>query len=506
MFRSVLSATLQGLQVEFVQVEADVSNGLPMFHMVGYLSSEVKEAAERVRMAIHNSKFSLPPKKVVINLSPANMRKRGTVFDMAIGVAVLAALEDIPEDKLESIVFVGELSLDGSVKGIQGVLPIVLEAKKKGYKKCIIPRENQAEGNLVPGIQVIGVSNLREVYEYIDRGEWVQSKEHRKERSWSSSGNEDFSDIRGQHFVKRAVEVAVAGGHNLLMTGPPGAGKTAIAKRIPGILPPLTMEESLELTKIYSIVGKVEKDTPLMERRPFREVNASITKSGLLGGGVYPGPGEISLAHKGVLFLDEIAEFPRHIMEGLRKPLEEREIRIVRERGEYRFPADFLLVAAMNPCPCGNYPNLNKCTCTATQIQQYRGKLSRPFLERIDISVEVPKVLYQNLAEDKKEESSEQIRRRIIKARDIQRDRYFHTGIHTNASLGIKEIEKYCALHTSEQELMRQAYETLGLSARTYHKVLVVARTIADLDGKEKIEGKHLREALSYRLVEKYEV
>lgn len=506
MFRSVLSATLQGLQVEFVQVEADVSNGLPMFHMVGYLSSEVKEAAERVRMAIHNSDFTLPPKKVVINLSPANMRKRGTVFDLAIGIAVLAAFGDISEGKLSDTIFVGELSLDGKIKGIQGILPIVLAAQKQGYKKCVIPRENQSEGNLVQGIQVIGVSNLREAYEYIGEGVWKFEKEQNVHTIPKVQYSEDFADIKGQHFVKRAVEVAVAGGHNLLMTGPPGAGKTAIAKRIPSILPPLTMEESLELTMIYSIVGKLPGDSPLKVERPFREVNASITRTGLLGGGIYPGPGEISLAHKGVLFLDEIAEFPRYIMESLRKPLEEREMRIVRERGEYCFPADFLLIAAMNPCPCGNYPDLNKCTCTAPQIQNYRGKLSRPFLERIDLSVEVPKVQYQDLAVETKEETSGEIRERILQARTIQKERYETLGIQTNARLGIKDIEKYCILNSKEQKMMEQAYEILGLSARTYHKTLAVARTIADLDGKEQIDGRHLREALSYRMVEKHEV
>lgn len=502
MFSTVLSATLQGLRVEFVQVEADVSNGLPMFHLVGYLSSEVKEAGERVRAAIRNSDFVLPPKKVVVNLSPANLRKKGTIFDLAIAVAVLTALEEIPEQKVADTLFAGELSLDGSVKSVQGILPIVLAAHKQGYKRCIIPKANQREGELVNGIQVIGVANLREVYEYI-KGERKYCDTTPISLPLTKQPHyDDFADIRGQHLVKRAVEIAVAGGHNILMLGPPGAGKTAIAKRIPSILPPLTMEESIELTMIYSIIGEVEEEHPLKVVRPFREVNSSITQVGLLGGGLYPGPGEISLAHKGVLFLDEIAEFPRGIMESLRRPLEDRAIKIIREKGEYIFPAEFLLVAAMNPCPCGNYPDLNKCTCTTTQIQSYLGKLSQPFLDRIDLCVEVPKVQYTDLTEEAKEEPSEAIRERIVKARILQKERYADMETQTNARLDMKHIDQYCMLQPEERQIMQQAYERLNLSARTYHKVLTVARTVADLEGKEHIEGKHLREALSYRMID----
>lgn len=504
MFSTVLSATLQGLRVEFVQVEADVSNGLPMFQLVGYLSSEVKEAGERVRAAIRNSDFVLPPKKVIINLSPANMRKKGTIFDLAIAVAVLTALGAIPEERSESTLFAGELSLDGAVKKIPGVLPIVMEAQKKGCRRCIVPRENQREGELVEGIQVIGVDSLKEVCAIL-RGEkkTEQSKEYACLQILQRSQNyPDFSDIRGQHLVKRAVEIAVAGGHNLLMIGPPGTGKTAIAKRIPSILPPLTIEESIELTKIYSVIGEIEEECPLKTERPFREVNSSVTQVGLLGGGISPRPGEISLAHKGVLFLDEIAEFPRSVMESLRRPLEDHAMKLIREKGEYIFPAEFLLVAAMNPCPCGNYPDLNKCTCTTAKRQSYLGKLSQPFLDRIDICVEVPKVQYSDLAEVGCEESSETIRERIMKARDIQNKRYAHIGVHTNAGLSMKNMEQYCALLPTEQDMMQRAYERMNLSARTYHKVLAVARTIADLAGKEQIEGKHLREALGYRTID----
>lgn len=504
MFSTVLSATLKGLCVEFVDVEADVSNGIPVFHMVGYLSSEVREAGERVRTAIRNSDFFLPAKKVVVNLSPANMRKRGTVFDLAIATAVLISLDMIPQKNLKDTLLVGELSLDGSVKKVSGVLPMVLAAKKRGCKRCVVPKENQKEGELVEGIQVIGVSNLKNACAIL-KGEILTEESGLQEKIHylHKQGEEtlDYAEIHGQHLVKRAVEVAVAGNHNLLMLGPPGSGKTAIAKRIPSILPPLTPEESIELTMIYSVMGQLDQDQPLKITRPFREVHQSVTRTALLGGGTFPRPGEITLANKGVLFLDEIAEFQRPVLEMLRQPLEEKKIKIIREKGEYEFPAEFLLVAAMNPCPCGNYPDMNRCTCTGSQIQTYLGKLSHPLLDRIDICVEAEKVSYSVLSEVEKEESSESIQKRVIQAREMQKERYRGKDFQTNSQLSIRDVEKYCSLREEEQAIMEQAFEQFDLTARMYHKILCVARTIADLEGKEEIEAKHLREALSYRTI-----
>ena len=504
MVSTVLSATLRGLCVEFIRVEADTSNGLPMFHMVGYLSSEVKEAGERVRTAIRNSGIMLPAKKMVINLSPANMRKKGSMFDLPIAVAILASIGEVELTQAESILMIGELSLDGGVKSVPGVLPIVLEAKKRGCEICIVPKENQKEGALVEGITVVGVETLTEVCQILKTG--YREQQSSTEESWETQvwkSELDYSDVHGQQAAKRAAEIAVAGNHNMLMTGPPGAGKSMIAKRIPTILPQLTKEESMELTMIYSIIGELNQHAPLIRQRPFREVHQSVTRTALVGGGVIPKPGEISLAHKGVLFLDEIAEFQKPVLELLRQPMEDHQIKIIRERGEYLFPADFLLVAAMNPCPCGNYPDLNKCMCSSTQIRNYLGRISQPLLDRIDICVEVEKVQYKDLQGAKREETSEEIRGRVCAAREIQRERYRGTGILTNAQLRGKDVERFCPLGTKENQMMQQAFERMNLTARMYYKILTVARTIADLEGKEHIELGHLGEALSFRSIDK---
>lgn len=504
-FSTVLSAAIQGLGVEMIRVEADVSNGLPGVHMVGYLSSEVKEASERVRTAMKNSGFQIPAKKMVINLAPATVRKRGSSFDLPIALAVLASLELIPGKKLERVLVIGELSLDGNIREVPGVLPIVMEAKRQGCHTCIVPAKNVKEGALIEGICILGAKTLEEICRYLKGS--IDIKPARKE-NWISGmkvreDTVDFADICGQETVKRAVEIAVAGGHNLLMVGPPGSGKSMIAKRIPTILPPLSLEESMEITKIYSVLGLIDEDYPLIAGRPFRSVHHTVTKAALIGGGSVPRPGEISLAHGGVLFLDELAEFQKPVLEVLRQPLEDREIRLVRTHGNYIFPANFILAAAMNPCPCGNYPDMRRCTCTSGEIQHYLGKISQPFLDRIDICTETPRIRYEDLNVKKEQESSKVIRERVCMARKIQENRYQGTGILTNAMLEIKMLDEYCTLGTSEKRLMEQAYSALGLTARTYHKILKVARTIADMDGSVRIRDVHLKEAIGYRALDK---
>ena len=504
MFCKVLSAAIGGVEGYPVRVEADVSEGMPCFLMVGYLASEVREAADRVRTALRNTGCPLPPKRITVNLAPAGIRKAGSRFDLAVAAAVLGAMEQIPARHLEGVMIAGELSLSGQVLGVSGVLALVEKAKALGIRRCIVPEGNAREGAVLQGVEVVGVSTLSELIRILQHPEQAKPTVVDAEALFSgqmaeTEGEEDFAQIHGQAEVKRAAEIAAAGMHNFLMIGPPGSGKTMIARRIPGILPRLSLEESLDITKIYSIAGLLPEKESLMVRRPFRSPHHTTTAEALAGGGRVPGPGEVSLSSKGILFLDELPEFRRTALEILRQPLEEKRICISRTAGTYTFPADFMLVSAMNPCSCGYYPDRNRCKCAQREVARYLGKLSQPLLDRIDICAHVSPVSYEDLQQTGKSESTAEIRARVEQAHEMQKRRYRGMKVRFNAQLGAGDTESCCELGKKEKVLLGDAFEALNLSTREYHRIVRVARTIADLEGKERIEEGHILEALGYR-------